>query len=54
MITLEIAYKEEKVECSLNLLRHYYHIKRTEGFYYVCGISLSKDFLAKNKGPSAG
>lgn len=54
MITFEIACKEEKVECSLNFLRHYYHIKITEGFYYVCGRSLSKNFLAKNKGPSTG
>lgn len=54
MIAFEIACKEEKVECSLNLLRHYYHIKRTEDFNYMCGRSLSKEFLAKNKGPSTG
>lgn len=54
MVTFEMAYKEAKVESNLNLFRHYYHIKRTKGFYYVCGRSLSKDFLTKSKGPSAG
>lgn len=42
------------MESSLNLFRHYYHIKRTGGFYYMCGRLLSKDFLAKSKGPSTG
>lgn len=54
MVGFEMTCKEAKVESNLNLFRHYCHIKRTEGFYYVYGRSLSKDFLAKSKGPSAG
>lgn len=45
MVAFEMAYKKTKVESFLNLFRHYYHIKRTGGFYSVCGRSLSMDFL---------
>lgn len=53
MIAFEMAWKEAKLESSLRLFRHFYHKKRTRGFYYVCERSLDKDFLVKNKGPSA-
>lgn len=46
--------KKAKVESNLNLFRHYYHLKRNQGFYYVSGRFLSKDFMAKSKGPSSG
>lgn len=54
IVAFEMAYKEGKVESSLILFRHFYHLKRTGEFYYVCERSLSKKFLAKNKGPSSG
>lgn len=53
IVAFTLACKEAKVESSSSLFRHYYHIKRTEGFYYVCGRSLSKYFLAKIWGPQA-
>lgn len=53
MVSFEMACREAKVESSLTLFRHFYHLKRTGGFYYICGESLSKDFLAKNKGPTS-
>lgn len=35
MVAFEMACKEPKVESSLTLFRHFYHMKRTGGFYYV-------------------
>lgn len=54
MVAFEMVFKEAKVKSSLTLFRHFYHRKITGRFYYVCGRSLSKDFLAKNKAPSSG
>lgn len=54
MVAFEMACREAKVESSLTLFRHFYHLKRTGGFYYVCGRSLGKDFLARNKGLQSG
>lgn len=49
MVAFEMACSAVKVESSMTLFRHFYHLKRTGGFYYVCGRSMGKDFLAKNK-----
>lgn len=54
MVAFEMACREAKVESSLTLFRHFYHLKRTGRFYCVCGRSLGKDFLARNEGPSSG
>lgn len=54
MVAFKMSYKEAKVESSLTLFRHFYHLKMIGGFYYICGRSLGKDFLARNKGPTSG
>lgn len=54
MMAFEMVYKKVKVENSLTLFRHFYHMKRTGGFYYVCERSLNMDFLARNKSPVSG